>query len=318
MLAASRGEPREWSLIKCTTCLFSHIVPLPTYEYTFAYYQKKFYTESHPDYAALYEEDREWWTMHHVRTLHTALQLLDYLGPYDNRSVLDIGCGPGLFLDTAKEKGWRTYGIELDRGMATENVRRGHRVSIYSIDNESVMDFVKQPMFHETMDFIEMYEVLEHVINPQKALLAAQAMLRKNGLIHIVVPNDFSPLQLMACSSHKIEPWWISVPEHLNYFTPATLQLLLRRCGFSPVLLMGTFPMEVFLVPCVEVISCRPSHPMVYVGDNTVGRQCHRIRKAWELERYEKGRTHELDYLYTQLMKLFRIGREISVFAVKK
>ena len=39
--------------------------------------------------------------------------------PRERRRLLDIGSGPGFFLKTAKERGWRVLGIEPSRQAAT-------------------------------------------------------------------------------------------------------------------------------------------------------------------------------------------------------
>lgn len=309
VLAEKIGEKEKWTIIKCETCSFSHLLPLPCREYLAEYYKKKFYQESHPEYVTNYEADMEWWSMKHERTMRYAMEFADERG-----TVLDVGCGPGLFLDEALRYGWKTYGLELDAAMVARCTKRGHRVSNYEVEDDAIH---RMPAFRESFDFVEMYEVLEHMVDPESSLLAVNGMMKKNGLLHVVVPNDFSPLQLMACKQHDLDPWWIAPPEHLNYFSPATLQLLLRRCGFSPFIVTGSFPIEVFMVPYVEEITCKPSQPILYVGDHVKGRQCHHARVKWELEYYKSGNIGLLEDLYMTLMNEQRIGRETSIFAWK-
>lgn len=44
------------------------------------------------------------------------------------RSVLDPSCGEGVLLDVAKERGFTTYGLELDQVRAEAARERGHRM----------------------------------------------------------------------------------------------------------------------------------------------------------------------------------------------
>lgn len=91
-------------------------------------------------------------------------------------------------------------------------------------------------------------------------------------MLVIRVPNDFSALQ--DCAYRKLggEPWWVAVPDHINYFNFESLVRFVERLGFRVVDIFGDFPMEMFLL-----------FGDVYVGNPEVGSQCHKKRVAFEL-----------------------------------
>ena len=77
--------------------------------------------------------------------------------------LLDVGCGKGWFLETARERGWRVEGVEL----APERlIRTMERVST-QVHVGSIFD-VELPS--ETFDLVTMYDVIEHLEAPLEAL----------------------------------------------------------------------------------------------------------------------------------------------------
>jgi hypothetical protein len=118
-------------------------------------------------------------------------------------------------------------------------------------------------------------------------------------LIVIRVPNDFSPLQAIAQRQLGTDPWWIAVPDHINYFSFESLEHLLQAAGFAVVDRLGDFPMEMFLL-----------FGDVYVGNPELGSQCHQRRRKFELARPSSFRRG----LYRKCASC-GIGRDQIVFA---
>jgi hypothetical protein len=61
------------------------------------------------------------------------------------------------------------------------------------------------------------------------------------GVMCIVVPNEFNPLQKELTRRYGYTPLH---PHHVNYFTPLTLSRLAYKAGFSILRTLTTFPME--------------------------------------------------------------------------
>jgi SAM-dependent methyltransferase len=291
----------EFTVLRCQPCVLNHVVPLPEEAWLQRYYAERFYRESHPDYLTRYEADRPWWSWVHTQTLALAEAALgQWRRPL---RVLDVGTGPGLFLDVAQARGWETYGIEPNADVAVAASDRGHTVC-YRTLREALDDLPIEPAL------LHLYEVLEHVPDPQEFLLQAAALLEPGGLLHVVVPNDYNVLQLDACARLDLPRWWVAPPEHLTYFSAKTLQLLVRRCGFDILELRGTYPLELF------VLSGRN-----YVGDDALGRQCHQERMALELALDAAGLTDWLFGWYADnVAHPYRggIGRELVLTARKR
>jgi len=106
---------------------------------------------------------------------------------------------------------------------------------------------------------------------------------------------------------YHLPPWFLSAPAHINYFSPKTLQLLLRRCGFSNRYVRMTYPLiEEFML----------KEGLCYINNPALGRACHHKRVKFELDMINAGRWNELEQNYIDNVEL-RIGRELVMVATK-
>lgn len=135
--------------------------------------------------------------------------------------LLDIGCGPGLFVWLAKKSGWRTDGLEPSL-WAKKEAKRRFKLNI----NQGLLeDFKDKQNFY---DVITMWDVLEHFKDPLKSLKKTKKMLRKDGFLVLTTININSWFSKLL---GKHWTWLIRV--HLWYFTPQTLRNILRKTGFE-------------------------------------------------------------------------------------
>jgi hypothetical protein len=102
-----------------------------------------------------------------------------------------------------------------------------------------------------------------------------------------------------------VGPWWVAPPHHINYFNFETLPNMLNNIGFQIMLLEATFPIDMFLLMGKN-----------YVQDDSVGRDCHKMRKNFELNLSKAGQNELRRNLYQSFTKL-NIGREIVVIGKK-
>ena len=136
--------------------------------------------------------------------------------------VCDLGCWTGSFLVAARERGWRTAGVELSRWAS-------HRAAERGLD-------VRQGELHDsgldagTCRLVVLTDVLEHLADPGDALSEARRLLEPEGVVWITVPDAGS--RLARALGRR---WWSVLPMHLQYFTAASMEQLLARHGFRVI-----------------------------------------------------------------------------------
>jgi 2-polyprenyl-3-methyl-5-hydroxy-6-metoxy-1,4-benzoquinol methylase len=142
--------------------------------------------------------------------------------------ILDVGCGPGLFLIEAKKRGWEVYGTEFtDKQIAYLNEK-----DIKTSKGKLTENSFEKEMF----DVIISSEVIEHINNPIEELTLFYSFLRKGGLTYITTPNFNAIERYLLKGKYNI----IQYPEHLSYYTPKTIDLLLSNTGFKKIKIKAT------------------------------------------------------------------------------
>lgn len=136
-------------------------------------------------------------------------------------AALEVGCGLGLMLDILRRKGWEVTGIERTEEMAAK-VRDNLGLNVIS------GDFTRLPKTH-SFDLIVLFNVLEHMPNPQIVLKECAQRLKTGGFLIISVPN-FDSWQARF-NSHL----WLHLdpPRHLVHFTPQSLENNLAMAGLA-------------------------------------------------------------------------------------
>jgi 2-polyprenyl-3-methyl-5-hydroxy-6-metoxy-1,4-benzoquinol methylase len=285
----------NFEVIECKKCQFKHIVPIPTEEELVKVYEDEYYSVEKPLYIERMKEDSEWWNLSYDDRYDSFEEFLDK----NNRRILDIGSGPGLFLNRGKERGWEVTGIEPSK-QAFEYSSKKLGLNIYNMFlNEDTKNDIGR------FDVIHMSEVLEHVPNPKGLLNIALEKLNANGLICIVVPNDYNPFQNSLRDACGYDPWWVAPPHHINYYNFESLTRLLEKVGFKVVLRESTFPIDMFLLMGEN-----------YIENNILGRECHKMRKNMELNLAKAGKNNLKRKLYREYANI-GLGREIMLIGQK-
>ena len=289
-------DTREgFEVIECRICGFRHIVPLPTAEELEQVYRNDYYRTEKPLYLEGTRRDLDWWRL----VFSDRYEEFENLLPEGRRRLLDVGSGPGFFLQYGQEQGWHVRGIEPSRQAADHSREMGLEIV------EGFLDKTTAPMLGH-FDVVHMNNVLEHIPDPREMIDLCSHLLDPQGLLCIVVPNDYSPFQQALTAACGFSPWWVVPPHHLNYFNFESLENLLENRGFDIVARETTFPIDLFLLMGDN-----------YVGDETLGRACHVKRMTFERNLSAAG----LNPLKRQLYKAFSeqgLGREIVLIGRKR
>ncbi len=149
--------------------------------------------------------------------------------------LLDVGCNIGLFLNVAREEGFSVIGVELNKGCAQYGINN------FKLDIRS--DYLENVAFaDQSIDVVTLFDVLEHVPDIHGFLTEIRRVLKKDGLIVVQSPN----IQSLMAALTKSNWSWLTPPDHLYHFTPATLKLLLKEHGCDIRLLNTWEPAQDF------------------------------------------------------------------------
>lgn len=292
VLASSGG----FDIVDCNYCGFSHVFPIPSEDELEVAYSHEYYDQEKPLYIERYAEDLEWWN----EVYSTRYKIFENFLPSTARSVLDIGSGPGYFLLQGKLRGWRVKGIEPSiKAAKYSSEELGLDIENTFFDEASAS---RLPKF----DAVNISLVLEHIPNPSKFLELIFKQLSPSGMLCIVVPNDFNPIQKILKNHLNFPEWWVAPPHHLNYFNHGSLAALVERCGFEVCHIESTFPIDMFLLMGEN-----------YVGSDQCGRKVHSMRKAFENSLAIADASELRAGLYKAFANL-GVGREVVLFAQKR
>lgn len=180
--------------------------------------------------------DFEFFTIDHAKKWEASYQKGISIISAHKRSgrLLDVGCGSGYFADLAKNAGFEVTGTDVAKS-AVEFASKNFPLKIHHGD---MAELKLEP---RSFDIVTLWNVLEHMLDPVETMRACHNVLENNGIIYLETPNA----ELLRLSAHSrlllnlrgglrgnssLVSW-----EHLNYFSPHTLKLLLTTTGFKIV-----------------------------------------------------------------------------------
>lgn len=139
------------------------------------------------------------------------------------RSVLDVGCATGVFLAAGSDN-WQKAGVELT-AEATQIARSLFGLAVY----EGTLE--QTALDGQKFDVITMWDVLEHLHEPQASLRRVHKLLRPDGIFVARIPSRSS------LDSRLWGRYWAGLDQPRHMFVPdeAQLRQLLERSGFRVV-----------------------------------------------------------------------------------
>lgn len=161
-------------------------------------------------------------TLHYSKKFQEfAEQLVDRLIKEYNitgKTVVDIGCGKGDFLQLICTKG-KNNGIGFDTSYQEERHDKNNNIRF-------IKDFYSEKYLSVDADLICCRHVLEHIPKPEIFLLdIAKAAGKKRPIFYFEVPNARYTLKDLGI--------WDLIYEHVSYFTKESLTHLFNKCGFK-------------------------------------------------------------------------------------
>lgn len=197
--------------VECSACGMTFINPIPAVETLAATYDHLSQEYFLDDRRLAVDE----YPQRHAREL----ELLRRVG--SRGRLLDVGCATGSFLRAATVLGFTDVaGIDIAGPSIDAAKQMGLQVT--------AGEFSAGIFAAGTFDAVTMWNTLEHLPFPMDFIRESMRVLAPNGVLALSVPNYASLSVAILGRRYR----YIGLA-HLNYFTPSTLALVLRRAGLS-------------------------------------------------------------------------------------
>ena len=174
-----------------------------------------FYTELQMETSGSYYVDDKWDFEEALKDARTA------------GSIVEVGCGPGVFLERASHCVQQTIGIEYNEQALNTARRKGLRVFNHKDDLSTLKG---------QFDIAFSFHVLEHVADPLAFVEAMLLWIKPGGKIGISVPNMDGPLKYVdPCVSnmppHHATRWKLDTFQELSN----KFNLTIERVEYEPL-----------------------------------------------------------------------------------
>jgi len=135
------------------------------------------------------------------------------------RTILDVGCGDGVFLSTLSD-GWSRHGLEPSASGANIAKNKNLDVACATLDTSA-----KQYQ----VDVVSALDVIEHVIDPHQFVESFKAHLRPRGVVLLLTGDAGSYPARIAGPQWSYLRWC----GHTSVFSRSGLRMLLESHGFE-------------------------------------------------------------------------------------
>jgi len=210
---------QKFPIWHCNKCTARFTQDVPEERHIGAYYRSSAYI-SHSNTSKGFINK----LYHSVRsvTLQSKRKLVETYAGKGN--LLDVGAGTGAFASVMQKNGWNVTGLEPD-ATARANAKKDFDIELLTGQDIFGLE-------HNYFDVITLWHVLEHIHQVHIYLDLMFALLKKDGILIVAVPNY---------TSHDAKVYkekWAAydVPRHLYHFSPASMQQLLELHQFTNII----------------------------------------------------------------------------------
>jgi 2-polyprenyl-3-methyl-5-hydroxy-6-metoxy-1,4-benzoquinol methylase/ribosomal protein S27E len=206
---------------QCPSCLTLFCSPRPTEELLFKYYS---------DWEAplywtnlLVETEVSRKSLQYEPRAQELVNLLRARIGMCAESAVDLGAGSGAFALALKKTDFFKKVLAVD--FSPDCVKACVKQGLDAVQGE-IGDLPSN-----SADLITMNDLIEHVFDPKKFLRVCHRVLKPKGFISIATPNG----QGFDFKIFKDRTVNITPPEHINYFNPKSMEILLEYAGYRVI-----------------------------------------------------------------------------------
>jgi len=209
---------RDLNVHRCRTCGSEFVYPRPTVDELVSFYPRNYHT---------YNDDHGLIAGTLV-ALRSKARARFFNQLIKNRPIrlFDVGAGDCRhFKDMARYGSFEFAGVEINPDMVKAAAERGYRVEPGTIEE------LDTTPYENRFDIVTMYQLVEHVLDPQLLFRKTFSLLKPGGYIAGQMPS-------MDCiERHVFGRYWAGYhyPRHIQMLTQKALAALIAQSGFSNV-----------------------------------------------------------------------------------
>jgi len=115
------------------------------------------------------------------------LDLIRQYVPLENRRILDVGCGLGMYVEKFRRYSPNVYGVDIDPEKVEAALLRLPNISLAAAED--------LPFKDRSFDVTLLHEVIEHVVDDKRAISEAMRCTDVGGCVIIYAPNRLYPME---------------------------------------------------------------------------------------------------------------------------
>lgn len=204
-------------LVRCAACRHVYLNPVLSDRMLEEIYQDYHITDNDATTMGRIEA----WYADPAGPYQRALALVETLGGLAGKRVLEIGSGPGRFLQACREGGAEVTGIDISP-QSIRLAKQFYELDLLPFALEDAL--AKGALPAGQFDLVFAFELIEHVRYPGQLTRLIHGLLAPGGLLVLSTPN-FGLFELMGERAPPVRTW----QEHLHFFEAATMADLMRR-----------------------------------------------------------------------------------------
>lgn len=144
-------------------------------------------------------------------------ETLDNIKEFNDSLILDVGSGEGILFKDSRIK---SIQLDISELRLKEAKKYNNRLIC--------ADAINLPFKKSTFDCVLLIAILEHETNPIRVIKEVSSVLKVNGKVIILIPNDIN-MSIGRLILLKLPPRY---PGHLSFITPRKLKKWLKNDFF--------------------------------------------------------------------------------------
>jgi 2-polyprenyl-3-methyl-5-hydroxy-6-metoxy-1,4-benzoquinol methylase len=112
---------------------------------------------------------------------------------FEDKSMLDVGCGSGAFTFGAAIRGYSSLGLSWDKRNQSIAQERAEILNLKNAKFEvcDVRQLDQQKIYIDKFDVVINFENIEHILNDKKLILDIEKCLKPGGKFYMTTPNFY-------------------------------------------------------------------------------------------------------------------------------